>query len=144
MGLRTNVSLNGRGAVLQGTELPGGRWRIRCQGVTVTVAAEHLQWRGRQDRPFTERGWLPILGESSVCRTGGEGLQDQDLDRQRLQASRRRREVKRSAEEAFAVELVRQQQLVAQRWRGVSSEEGLSNQRGQRPEPQGSLPSRAA
>ena len=72
-GLHTTVSLNGREAVLMGAELPDGRWRIRHRDVTVTVAVEHLQWRGRQERPFTERGWLPVFGRGVTLPHGRGG-----------------------------------------------------------------------
>ena len=70
------------------------------------------------------------MGEDSLYRTGGEGLQDFDLDQRRLQASRRRRELKRKAEEEFAQELARHRRLISQRqtaspdgpWQGDNQE----------------------
>ena len=93
--------------------------------------------------PSRKRGWLPILGEASFYRTGGEGLQDQDLDRQRLFESRRRKELKRKAEEAFQLELARQRLVVNQRWRGLPVGHGQGDDQDMEPDSQGARPPQA-
>ena len=42
-GLATQRSLNGQRVSLMGGQLPGGKWRVHCKGVTVTVATEKLR-----------------------------------------------------------------------------------------------------